>query len=157
MASGWLTILALTALCGAGAPAAADTIRANDVLPVVETCSANQYRFAETVHRIGEAIQRQSTEYHPKTGTITYQSTRVWDRDIRMLMHYFSVEFNAASQGQNATIARCNAVINYYSRCVDELHDNVVADVSVRRPTTGCLGRLYDTYHLTEDDYYHGR
>ncbi|CDL00273.1 exported protein of unknown function [Magnetospirillum gryphiswaldense MSR-1 v2] len=157
MASRWLTALAFAALCGFGAPAAADTIRADEVSPILETCSANQYRFTNSVHRIGEAIQRQSTEYHPKTGTITYQSTRVWDRDIRMLMHHFSVDFNAVSQGGGATVARCNAVINYYSRCVDDLHDNVVADVSVRRPTTGCLGKLYDTYHLTADDYYHGR
>lgn len=134
----------------------ADTVT-NNGHSALQVCADNQYKFYDSVRRIGDEIQRRSVFQNPNSGDITYESTRVWDRDIRMITHYFSVDFNAVTHSVNATVGRCNNVINFYSRCVDELYDNVTAKVSVRRPTTGCLGRLYDTYKLTDEDYYHGR
>jgi hypothetical protein len=122
-----------------------------------KACSENSYKFADSVHRIGQEIERRSVDNNSRSGDIAYNSVRVWDRDIRMIMHYFNIDIRTAAADPGVTIGKCNNVISFYSRCVDELYGNVIAKISVQHPTTGCLGRLYDTYHLTDDDYYHGR
>lgn len=139
-------------------PAFADRIEnPNQLADTFNKCAANYEAFGTEINKMNQRIQTNSQEYN-LNGTITYQSTMVWNRDMRMLMHYFQNDWHSVVHDTGATVQKCNAVINYYSRCMEELWDNVVAKVSVRRPTTGCLGRLYDTYgDMHPDSYQHGR
>ena len=113
--------------------------------------------FHAAVSRINENIIGNSREYSPKTGVIAYPSNQVWARDLRMLLHYLDADFREVFSHTPKSAVQCSAVIEFYSGCVDELYANLTAAVSVRYPKTGCLGRLYETYLLTDDDYYQGR
>jgi hypothetical protein len=148
-------LIALAAPNGAYADRLADP---NGLAQAFEACAANKRLFDIEVGKLNQTISANSNEYNLTGGTISYASTMVWRRDLRMLMHFFEADWNSVVHDTGATVGRCNAVINFYSRCVEELWDNVLKEVSVRRPTTGCLGRLYDRYgDMPDDSYQHGR
>lgn len=148
-------LIALASPTGAYADRVADP---NGLAQAFEACAANKRLFDIEVGKLNQTISANSHEYNLTGGTIAYASTMVWRRDLRMLSHFFEDDWNSVVHDTGATVGRCNAVINFYSRCVEELWDNVLKDVSVRRPTNGCLGRLYDRYgDMPADSYQHGR
>lgn len=123
---------------------------------IIEKCDANYRVMTDDVRSLNARIHENSFEYNTE-GTITYESTMVWRRDIKMLMSFMEIDWARVTHDTGMTVERCNSVLIFYSGCVDELVANVLAKVSVRRPTTGCLGKLYDRYAPTKDDWVHGR